>query len=221
MNKILIIAIIVIIITILYLLYILYNNYFNSKIETSIKSIPKTNKQALVKNKPLEKKSIKNNNITMTLKHREKLYDIEIKLYDDSVPKTCKNFRDIAFNGINGKTYTNSTFHRVIKNFMLQGGDIINGNGTGSISIYGDTFKDENFIFKHNKPGLLSMANSGPNTNGSQFFITTVPTPHLDGKHVVFGEVIKGLEFIKNLENTDTDNNDTPLHSITIHSIKK
>ena len=127
------------------------------------------------------------------------------------MPLTCKNFREIAIKGINGKTYDNSIFHRVIKNFMLQGGDIINSNGTGSISIYGPSFDDENFKYKHSEPGLLSVANSGPNTDGSQFFITTVATPHLDNIHVVFGKVVKGLDSILTLQNIETDNDDVPI----------
>lgn len=137
---------------------------------------------------------------------------IEIKLYDDIVPKTANNFRELCKN----KKYKNTNFHRIIKNFMLQGGDFTNGDGTGGFSIYGDKFEDENFNLKHTKSGLLSMANAGPNTNGSQFFITTVPTPHLDGKHVVFGEVVSDLNFIKTLENVQTNNNDKPIKNCMI-----
>ena len=137
---------------------------------------------------------------------------IKIKLFNEIVPKTCKNFSELCKN----KAYVNNIFHRLIKNFMIQGGDIVNKNGTGGISIYGNTFDDENFKLKHNKVGLLSMANSGPNTNNSQFFITLNSTQHLDDKHVVFGEVIDNLEFIKNLNNYPTNNDDTPQSNIQI-----
>lgn len=207
-----------ILILILIFIFIIYRDYEKQKNEQeNANQLKKQKDIVLMENFKKEQEELKEKNrpknVVLDIKiGGNDIGKIEIHLYDGIVPKTSNNFRTLAMNG----KYDNCLFHRVIKDFMIQGGDFTDNNGTGGHSIYGDKFEDENFNIKHDKVGLLSMANSGPNTNGSQFFITTKEVPHLDGKHVVFGEVVKGMNVLELIENSQTDFQDKPVHDCVI-----
>jgi len=152
-----------------------------------------------------------NKNVYLDIKINNNIERIDIELFNDIVPKTAKNFYELCKN----KAYQNTKFHRLVKDFCLQGGDITNNNGTGGVSIYGKTFEDENFNIKHTDPGLLSMANNGPNTNNSQFFITLNKTDWLDGKHVVFGKIKSNLNILNKIQELNIIN-ESPKDDIII-----
>merc|ERR1712223_2362293 len=161
---------------------------------------------------------------TVKIGNRQLDEDIEIGLFGNTVPRTAGNFKQLCEKDSKGaechgrecQGYVGSKFHRVIKDFMIQGGDFTRGDGTGGRSIYGEKFADENFKLKHNGAGWLSMANAGKDTNGSQFFITVKKTPWLDGKHVVFGKVVSAMSVVRAIEANPTGSRDKPVKEVKI-----
>lgn len=179
-------------------------------------------KQLLEKSEPVVEKKIDGVYFDLAVGESE-VGRVEMELFKDKVPKTCENFEGLCVGKRDEKTgrvfkpYMGTVFHRLIPGFMIQGGDYENGDGTGGASIWGGKFEDENFTGgSHRGGGVLSMANAGPNTNGSQFFITLGDAPHLDGKHVVFGRVHKGMEIVEKLAQIRTDDNDRPMMDVMI-----
>lgn len=160
-------------------------------------------------------------NVTFTIQHGDaKTGELTMGLFGSVVPKTVANFVELS-SGEHGYGYLNTTFHRIIDNFMIQGGDIEHQDGTGGYSIYGKNFNDENFIIKHDRPGRVSMANAGPNTQGSQFFITTVVTSWLDGHYVVFGQLTNGFDFLEYLQKVKSnEKTNKPLQDVVVKDIK-
>lgn len=198
--------------------YLVWKYYFTKK---NIEELPKANNKNELEmiQKPI---NFEDTNLSPYFDIRigdKDIGRVVFQLFDEDVPITCKNFRYMCSLGLFKKekpSYQDTKLHRVIKDFMIQGGDITRGDGTGGYSIYGEHFADENFNLTHNQPGMLSMANAGPDTNNSQFFITLKKTPWLDNKHVVFGIIISGFDVVKDIENINTDKNDKPLEDIII-----
>ncbi|RXG56546.1 Peptidyl-prolyl cis-trans isomerase E [Armadillidium vulgare] len=180
------------------------DNAESEKEGKSSESAGKRPMESASESEPKEKKQKVNPQVYMDIKVGKNLLGrLVIQLRSDVVPKTAENFRCLCTHE-KGYGYQGSTFHRIIPGFMCQGGDFTNNDGTGGRSIYGKKFEDENFKLKHTGPGTLSMANSGPNTNGSQFFITTEFTKWLDNKHVVFGQLVSGLDVLRKMEKYGT-----------------
>lgn len=203
--------------------YKFWQKYQTKSIEDDAKATPIVEGMEGASKEDIEKKPKKRGVYFDMAVGEKEVGRVKIELFDSVVPKTCENFRGLCIgqkdekSGRVFKPYMGTLFHRLIPGFMIQGGDYENGNGTGGNSIWGGKFADESFESgKHSSEGFLSMANSGPNSNGSQFFITLGAAPHLDGKHVVFGKVVEGLDIVKNMQQIRTDDNDRPQADIMI-----
>lgn len=155
--------------------------------------------------------------VYMKFRHgKEPLGRVVIGLFGEEAPRTVENFRQLCINGVNGMSYSGSYIHRIIERFLIQGGDVVTGDGQGAISIYGDHFEDENTAINHTGPGFLGMANRGPDTNGCQFYVTCMATPWLNGKHTIFGKVVEEQGIIHAIEKVKTDSDDRPLKPVVI-----
>lgn len=187
--------------------------YSNSKKILS-KTIEKNNNKEITELDDIEYKNVYLEIVDSDFFATNEIMNITIRLDFKNTPITAYNFYQLC----KYNKFANTPFHRIIKDFMIQGGDITNHDGTGGQSYYGNNFEDESFVNKHDVPGVLSMANSGKDTNNSQFFILLKPSPHLDGKHVAFGKVIKGMKYIQKIEDVNTDFMDRPINEIYIKS---
>ena len=210
--RVFVITIVLLIILIVYLIYLLYSKFKND----TINNVLVTQKLEEVDDLNNAKEIEHTDNIILTLQQNKKIFKIEIELYDDELPITCKNFRHIAFHGIKNKTYKNTNFYKIIGKNSIEGGDILNNDGTGGISLYGKYFIDESFKYKHSTPGVISMVNDGSNKNNSKFIITTKCCPELDGKQVVFGRVTSGMYHLFKLVKVDTNDDNEPIDKIEI-----
>lgn len=153
----------------------------------------------------------------MKFRHgKQPLGKVVFGLFGEDAPKTVENFRELCLKGIGGRTYAGTRIHRIIERFLIQGGDMVSGDGTGAVSIYGEHFEDENMSINHTGPGFLGMANRGPDTNGCQFYVTCMSTPWLNGKHTIFGKVVEEQAIIHAIEKVKTDSDDRPLEPVVI-----
>tara|TARA_B110000971_G_C19929078_1_gene463072 strand:+ start:323 stop:964 length:642 start_codon:yes stop_codon:yes gene_type:complete len=212
MDTLFIAILIFLIVLIIYLIIQLYTRYKNDSInkEYTPKPIHKHTESQPVTNSGKR-------NILFTLSHKTKIYELEIELFNTDLPITCKNFRHMCFNGLHNKTYKNACFDKVIKGRFIQLENIFSDKK----SIYGKNFRDESFKYKHSFPGVLSMVNTGQDTNNTEFFITTKSCPNLDGKNVVFGRVVKGLCHLFIIQNCIVDKDNKPEDEIKIIDIKE